>query len=136
MGIDYKLMTAIMAHESKFDPQARSSTGARGLGQLTGTAITELKRLGKLGKEPYSNHLATFERIGQRSANRTHIADNVTTSAAYIRLMQERSGTSNRRLLQNYNGEPGRRESYPNQVQNDYQQLWGQPMPARRIAAQ
>lgn len=130
-GVDYKIMTAIIAQESKFDPDARSSTGAGGLGQLTGVAIDETRRVAGEGRSPFKDHKATFDRIDRSRANRNNIKDNVWTSVAYTRLMQDRAKGATKGMLQRYNGEPGRRESYPRGVGSNYQTLWGTAMPTR-----
>lgn len=130
-GVDYKIMTAIIAQESKFDPDARSSTGAGGLGQLTNVAIDETRRVAREGRSPFKQHKATFDRIDQSRANRNNIKDNVWTSVAYTRLMQDRGRGNTKTMLQRYNGEPGRRESYPRGVGNNYRTLWGATMPTR-----
>lgn len=130
-GVDYKTMTAIIAQESQFKPDARSSTGAGGLGQLTNVAIDETRRIAREGRSPFKQHQATFDRIDQRASNRNNIKDNVWTTAAYTRLMQDRGRGSTKTMLQRYNGEPGRRESYPRGVGQKYNALWGSAMPTR-----
>lgn len=130
-GVDYKIMTAIIAQESQFKPNARSGTGAGGLGQLTGVAITEARNTAKAGRSPFKQHKATFDRIAQNKSNRNNIKDNVWTSVAYTRLMQERGKGSTKTMLQRYNGEPGRKESYPRGVGQKYNTLWGTAMPTR-----
>lgn len=130
-GVNHKIMTAIIAQESKFDPDARSSTGAGGLGQLTNVAIDETRRVAREGRSPFKQYKSTFDRIDQNRANRNNIKDNVWTSVAYTRLMQDRGRGNTKTMLQRYNGEPGRRESYPRGVGSNYQTLWGTAMPTR-----
>lgn len=80
-------MLAVFAHESGgFDPDARSHTGAGGLGQLTGIAIEDMQRL-SAGDGPYAQHRDNFVRPG---GDRTDIRSNVWTSVAYMdHLMNE-----------------------------------------------
>lgn len=52
-GIDANLLRGLIQAESMFDPRARSPTGAAGLGQFTGVAIAEIKRLA--GQQKYSS---------------------------------------------------------------------------------
>jgi soluble lytic murein transglycosylase-like protein len=49
-NIDANLLRGLIQAESMFDPRARSPTGAAGLGQFTGVAIAEVKRLIKKPK--------------------------------------------------------------------------------------
>lgn len=130
-GVDYKIMTAILAQESKFNPDARSSTGAGGLGQLTNVAIDETRRVAREGRSPFKAHQSTFDRIDRSSANRNNIKDNIWTSVAYTRLMQDRGRGNTKTMLQRYNGEARRRESYPRGVGQNYRTLWGTTMPTR-----
>lgn len=131
-GVDHKIMTAIIAQESQFKPNARSSTGAGGLGQLTNTAIDETRRIaGERKNSPFREHKAIFDRIDKSKSNRNNIKDNVWTTAAYTALMQERGKGSTKTMLQRYNGEPGRKESYPRGVGSNYNALWGTAMPTR-----
>jgi len=81
-GINPKLALAVFAHESKFDPNAKSSTGARGLGQITGSAIDENLRLANLGKSPYKENIKTFEAAKK---NRTNITTNIINSVACLK---------------------------------------------------
>jgi hypothetical protein len=80
-------MLAVFAHESGgFDPDARSHTGAGGLGQLTGVAIEDMDRLSKNGG-PYAGIRDKLVRPG---GDRTDIASNIWTSVAYMdHLMKE-----------------------------------------------
>lgn len=73
-------MLAVFAHESGgFDPDAKSHTGAGGLGQLTGVAIEDMNRLAQNGK--YSQFRSNFIRPG---GDRTDITKNIWTSVAYM----------------------------------------------------
>lgn len=52
-GLDANLLRGLIQAESMFDPRARSPTGAAGLGQFTGVAIDEVKRLA--GQQKYAH---------------------------------------------------------------------------------
>lgn len=74
-------MLAVFAHESGgFDVDARSHTGAGGLGQLTGIAIEDMDRLSS-GSGPYA-HIR--DRLVRPGGNRDDIDSNVWTSVAYM----------------------------------------------------
>lgn len=111
-GVDSRVMLAIIAHESGgFDPNAESHSGAKGLGQLTGVAIDEVRRLSydptfpetrRVQREHYPvesvrNQLerpamqAIFQRIDRSEANRFDISDNIWTSTAYARIVMDRA---------------------------------------------
>lgn len=132
-GVDYKIMTAIIAQESKFDPNARSGSGAGGLGQLTNSAIDEAKRIAGESKasSPFKKHKDIFDRIDKRESNRKNIKDNVWTTAAYTRIVQDRGKGVTKTMLQRYNGEPHRKESYPRGVGSNYRTLWNATMPTQ-----
>jgi soluble lytic murein transglycosylase-like protein len=49
-NIDVNTLRGLIQAESRFDPRARSHTGAAGMGQFTGVAIAEIKRLAKMNK--------------------------------------------------------------------------------------
>lgn len=80
-------MLAVFAHESGgFDPNARSYTGAGGLGQLTGVAIEDMNRLSGAGGA-YAQYRDKFIQPG---GNRNDISSNIWTSVAYMdHLMKE-----------------------------------------------
>lgn len=101
-GVDPKLMLAVYAHESKFDPNAKSHTGARGLGQLTGVAIKEDIRLADLGKAGYKENKAVFQATKK---DRTNIENHVTTSVAYFKEMLNRNDGNIQKTLKAY-GDP------------------------------
>lgn len=148
-----KLMLAIFAHESQgFQTDAKSSTGAGGLGQLTNSAIDETRRLsydpsykGK-GKAHYpradireklesDDMRAVFRRIDQNRKNRNDIHDNIWTSTAYTRIMFDRvtkkGGTvSVKSMLERYNAAGGiEQRRYPGAVGKAFKALFGQEMP-------
>lgn len=119
-GIDSKLMLAVFAHESHgIDPKAKSTTGAKGLGQLTGVAIDECIRLGGLKKEGFKDALPIFEAAKK---NRYDIKANIWTSVAYMKVESDKNG-SLKKTLEGY-GDPNVR-TYENKVAKEYQELWG-----------
>lgn len=101
-GVDPKLMLAVFAHESKFDPNAKSHTGARGLGQLTGVAIKENIRLADLGRPGYAENKAVFQATKK---DRTNIENHVTTAVAYFKEMLNRNDGNVQKTLKAY-GDP------------------------------
>ncbi|PKL76197.1 MAG: hypothetical protein CVV27_11495 [Candidatus Melainabacteria bacterium HGW-Melainabacteria-1] len=114
-GVDPKVMLAIIAHESQgFDTRAVSHSGAKGLGQLTGVAIQEMRRLsydptydasyprGNSERQHYPDPeiqalverpqtQAIFQRLGQREENRFNVRDNIWGSAFYARIAMDRA---------------------------------------------
>lgn len=114
-GVDSKVMLAIIAHESGgFDTRAESHSGAKGLGQLTGVAIQEMRRLSndptydasyprtRSETQSYSdpeisalverpNVQAIFQRLGAREENRYNVRDNIWGSAFYARISLDRA---------------------------------------------
>lgn len=114
-GVDPKVMLSIIAHESQgFDTRAESHSGAKGLGQLTGVAIQEMRRLSNdptyEASYPRSNSetqsysdpeiralverpsvQAIFQRLGQREENRYNVRDNIWGSAFYARIAMDRA---------------------------------------------
>ncbi len=113
-GVDAKVMLSILAHESGgFDVNAESHTGAKGLGQLTGTAIQEMRRLsydptydasyrGNSEIQHYPdaevqalverpNTQAIFQRLGAREENRYNVRDNIWGSTFYARIAMDRA---------------------------------------------
>lgn len=83
-------MLAVFAHESGgFDPDARSHTGAGGLGQLTGIAIEDMDRLSS-GNGPYAQFRDNMVRPG---GDRTDIRTNVWTSVAYMHNLMGQIGS-------------------------------------------
>lgn len=121
--VDPKLMLAVFAHESAgINPKAKSHTGAKGLGQLTGIAIKECIRLGKLGKAGFRENLPVFLATQQ---NRYPIKNNIWTSVAYMKVEMERNkGVKN--TLKDY-GDPFVK-TYANKVATEYKDLWGQKL--------
>ncbi len=114
-GIDPKVMLSIIAHESGgFDVRAESHSGAKGLGQLTGVAIQEMRRLSYdptyAASYPRSNSerqhysdpeirslvesprvQAIFQRLGASEESRYDISDNIWGSAFYARISMDRA---------------------------------------------
>lgn len=114
-GVDPKVMLAIIAHESAgFDVKAESCSGAKGLGQLTGVAIQEIRRLSddptydasyprtKSDTQHYADptiqalveqpHMqALFQRLGKSEDNRYNVHDNIWGSAFYARISMDRA---------------------------------------------
>lgn len=133
-GIDPKVMLSIIAHESGgFDPRAESHSGAKGLGQLTGVAIQEMRRLSydptyassyprsNSERQHYSdpeiralverpNVQAIFQRLGASEANRYDISDNIWGSAFYARISMDRAqeNRSGEAIVLGANGMMGR----------------------------
>lgn len=119
-GMDPKLMLAVYKHESGgIDPDASSHTGAKGLGQLTGVAIDETIRYADLGRKPFSTHKATFKAAKK---DRSDIKNNIWTSVAYMKIMDQRTKTTSG-MLKLY-GDPGVK-TYDRKVLAEYQQLFG-----------
>jgi len=142
-GVDPRQLLAVWARESQFNP-SESGRNGRGLGQLTGTAVEELQRIGRGGRNGHRARVdqatfamlrspearATFQRLGT-PANRTNIRDNAMGSAAYLRLMMDVHNGNRTATLRAYNGAGGAIErAYPGHITNAYQQLFGGPMPA------
>jgi hypothetical protein len=121
--VDPKLMLAVFAHESAgINPKAKSHTGAKGLGQLTGIAIDECIRLAKLGKPGYKENLSLFQATKQ---NRYPIKNNIWTSVAYMKVeLGRNNGVKN--TLKDY-GDPYVK-TYANKVATEYKDLWGQKL--------
>lgn len=119
--VDPKLMLAVFAHESGgINPRAKSHTGAKGLGQLTGVAIDECIRLARLGKPGYKEKLALFQAT---KADRYPIKNNIWTSVAYMKVeLGRNNGVKN--TLKDY-GDPYVK-TYANKVATEYKDLWGQ----------
>lgn len=83
-------MLAVFAHESGgFDADARSNTGAGGLGQLTGPALEEMDRLSNAGG-PYASLKDRFVAPG---GNRNDLQKNIWTSMAYMHNLMNEIGT-------------------------------------------
>ncbi|PIQ28683.1 hypothetical protein COW36_12070 [bacterium (Candidatus Blackallbacteria) CG17_big_fil_post_rev_8_21_14_2_50_48_46] len=157
--VDPKMLLAILAHESGgFDVDARSHTGAGGLGQLTDSAINETRRLsydptyrgpGERQHYPDPDIRAQFERpeiqaifrrIDQSRANRNNIHDNIWTSTAYARIVMDRAdgGRQNAAtmgmwgVLGRYNAAGGSEQrAYDDRVAEAYQRMFHQPIPVR-----
>jgi len=70
-GVDPKLVHAIIHAESRYNPQAKSEAGAKGLMQLTPIAIRELREKNKFVGDPWDSH------------------DNVRMGIAYYKLLKE-----------------------------------------------
>jgi soluble lytic murein transglycosylase-like protein len=66
-GLDRNLLRAVIQTESKFDPGARSYSGAAGLGQFTGIAREEIQRL--IAQEPYASRYAADPAIVRELQN-------------------------------------------------------------------
>ncbi len=119
-GMDAKLMLAVYKHESGgIDPDARSHTGAKGLGQLTGIAIDETIRYADLGRKPFKAHKDTFKATKR---DRSDIKNNVWTSVAYMKIMDQRTNTTGG-MLKLY-GDPNVK-TYDRKVLAEYQNLFG-----------
>lgn len=114
-GVEPRVMLAIFAHESGgFDVRAESHSGAKGLGQLTGVAIQEMRRLSddptyrqsyprsRAQTQSYDDPevravaerpavQATFQRLGRSEENRYNVKDNIWGSAFYARISMDRA---------------------------------------------
>lgn len=112
-GVNPRVMLAIIAHESQgFKVNAESPTGARGLGQLTGVAVQEMRRLSydptydatyndsserqhypdpeirSLVERPHMQRI--FQNLGDRD-HRFDLKDNIWGSAFYARISMDRA---------------------------------------------
>lgn len=132
-GVDPKIMLAVFAHESGgFDPNARSSTGAGGLGQLTGIAIRQVHFMagmarGQAGREPYTQYQDNFIRSDRDINQRFDIKQNIWTSTAYMAYeIQDRNGGDVEAALERY-GDPSV-ATYENLVNEEYATLFGSPL--------
>ena len=103
-GHDWRLMSAIAYHESRFTPDITSRSGARGLMQIMPATWAYLRARYRLGSDPYDPR------------------DNILAGAAYLREMHDRYGSPG--FLAAYNAGPGRYEEY----------LAGRPLPAETRA--
>lgn len=157
--VDPKVMLAIFAHESQgFDVRAQSPTGAKGLGQLTGIAIDEVRRLSYDETFPETRRVqiehypveairaqlerpdiqAIFRRVDQREENRFHIRDNIWTSTAYARIAMDRAAQWGATspvmgftgMLGRYNAAGGAQQrEYDDKVAAAYQTLFHRTIP-------
>ncbi|PIW16948.1 hypothetical protein COW36_10760 [bacterium (Candidatus Blackallbacteria) CG17_big_fil_post_rev_8_21_14_2_50_48_46] len=129
-GVDPKVMLAVYAHESGgFNPRARSSTGAGGLGQLTGVAIRQVHYMagmakGQQGREPYTQYRDNFIASETNINQRFNIKQNIWTSTAYMAYeIQDRNNGNVQRALARY-GDPNV-ATYGNKVNAEYATLFG-----------
>jgi hypothetical protein len=153
-------MLSIFAHESGgFDVQAESHSGAKGLGQLTGVAIQEMRRLSddptydnsyKNGEpQSYSDPeirslverpamQATFQRLGRSEENRYNVRDNVWGSAFYARIAMDRADKQGGAsvvlgedgMMGRYNGASmSERRAHSAGIADAYQHMFGQRIP-------
>ena len=91
-ALEHALVLALIRQESRFDPEARSSSGARGLMQLMPRTARSLAR--RMGLSESSKRL---------TSNRTH---NVALGSRYLSDMIERFGGSYLLAVAAYNGGP------------------------------
>jgi nucleoid-associated protein YgaU len=129
-GVDPKIMLAVYAHESGgFNPNARSSTGAGGLGQLTGIAIRQVHYMagmakGQQGREPYTQYRDNFVQSETKISQRFNIKQNIWTSTAYMAYeIKDRNNGNIKRSLERY-GDPNV-STYENKVNSEYATLFG-----------
>ncbi len=131
-GVDPKMMLALYAHESGgINPDARSHTGAGGLGQLTGIAIRQVHYLagmarGQQGKSPYTQHQDKFVQSTRSINQRYNIKANVWTSVAYMSYElndRARLGRGVENALKRY-GDPNV-STYANKVNREHKTLFG-----------
>lgn len=132
-GVDPKLMLALFAHESGgINPNARSHTGAGGLGQLTSVAIRQVHYMAGIGKggrgvEPYNQYRQNFIQNTRSIRERYDIKANIWTSVAYMNYeLNERAflGRGIANALKRY-GDPTVAQ-YAQKVNAEYQVLFGQ----------
>jgi len=131
-GVDPKMMLALYAHESGgINPDARSHTGAGGLGQLTGIAIRQVHYLagmarGQRGKSPYTQYKSNFVQSTRSINQRYNIKANVWTSVAYMSYElndRARLGRGVEKALKRY-GDPNV-STYANKVNKEHRTLFG-----------
>ncbi len=130
--VDPKMMLALFAHESGgINPEAKSHTGAGGLGQLTGIAIRQVHHMsgiakGYKGRSPFSQHKSKFVQSTRSVQQRYNIKANVWTSTAYMSYElkdRARLGRGVENALKRY-GDPNVR-TYANKVNDEYKTLFG-----------
>lgn len=130
--VDPKLMLALFAHESGgINPDAKSHTGAGGLGQLTGIAIRQVHHMsgiakGYSGRDPFKDHKSNFVQSTRSIQQRFDIKANVWTSTAYMSYeLKDRAnlGRGVERALKRY-GDPNV-STYANKVNAEYKTLFG-----------
>lgn len=131
-NVDPKLMLALYAHESGgINPNARSHTGAGGLGQLTSVAIRQVHFMAGIGKggrgtDPYRRYRQNFIQNSRAIRERYNIKANIWTSVAYMSYeLQDRSflGRGVANALKRY-GDPSVAQ-YAQKVNAEYQILFG-----------
>lgn len=134
-GVDPKMMLAVFAHESGgINPDARSHTGAGGLGQLTGIAIRQVHYLagmakGQTGKSPYTQQKSNFVQSTSSVNQRYNIKANVWTSVAYMSYeLNDRAslGRGVEKALKRY-GDP-HVSTYANKVSAEHKTLFGKQL--------
>lgn len=106
-GLPAHALKAMIQQESKFDTDARSSTGAIGLGQFTGVAVKEVRRIAKMSKYKsgyagQSNLLSRLQTFTKTRA-RDDPATAIEASALYLKFLLDQNNGNLDAALTHYN---------------------------------
>lgn len=108
-GLDPLLVAALVHHESRFRPEARSRAGARGLMQLMPATAEEVA--GKLGLDGYSEAMLEEPRV------------NLRLGCAYLRELLDRFGGDERVALAAYNAGRGKVDRWLEEARGDVERM-------------
>jgi len=111
-GLDPLLVAAVIHHESRFRPDARSSAGARGLMQLMPETAGEVA--GKLGLDGYSETMLDDPRVSTR------------LGCAYLKELLDRFDGDEQLALAAYNAGRGNVARWLEQANGDVERMLGE----------